>query len=84
MILRSHSDLINAIAYAPEGRFLASGGIDRAVHLWDLTTSSDSPIVLEGHTGAINALAFSPDGQWVAFVRGGDPEGPGRLLTSRA
>ncbi|MDE0504772.1 MAG: sigma-70 family RNA polymerase sigma factor, partial [Candidatus Poribacteria bacterium] len=51
-----------AAAVPSDGKFLASGGWDRLITLWNL--ESKKPIrELSGHTGEIHVLAFSPDGR---------------------
>jgi WD40 repeat protein len=53
---------VHALAYSPDGSFLASGGKDRRVTIWDAATSY-SLGVLEGHTGTVWALAFADEGR---------------------
>ncbi len=65
--LNKHTDGVLTLAISPDGRTLASGGVDRIVHLWD-TTSWQPRCRLEGHQGDIQALAFSPDGNHLASV----------------
>lgn len=52
---------ITALDWSPDGRFLALGGVDQAIFLWDF--ERDRAEVLLGHTGYIEQLHFSPDGQ---------------------
>jgi WD40 repeat protein/tRNA A-37 threonylcarbamoyl transferase component Bud32 len=57
-----HLDTVRAVAFAPNGRYAASGGDDRAVRLWDV--QSGRPVVrLLGHSDGISGVAFSPDGR---------------------
>jgi WD40 repeat protein len=55
------------LAYAPDGRTLAIGGLngDSEVRLWDLT-ADEVRGVLRGHLLPARALAFSPDGRLLA------------------
>lgn len=56
-----HDALARAIAFAPDGRLLASGHVDGAVHLWDLGRGLEIPVRLR-HDGSIGDIVFSPDG----------------------
>jgi WD40 repeat protein len=52
------------VAFSPDGRYLASGGIDRTLRLWDPTTGHEIRAFF-GHEGFVRGLAFSPDGRWL-------------------
>ncbi|KAF9119519.1 Receptor of activated protein C kinase 1 [Mortierella sp. 14UC] len=45
-------------------RWVATGGMDKAVKLWD-ASSGEPGRVLTGHAGAISRLSFSPNGQQI-------------------
>jgi molecular chaperone DnaK (HSP70) len=54
-----------AVAFAPDGRYLASGGGDGMIKLWSLETGKELG-ALSGHTNWIYSVAFSPDGRFLA------------------
>lgn len=60
--------MANAIAISSDSRWLATGGTDSDVRLWDLHSDhpENSSIVLQVHTSSIQSLAFSPGGRWLA------------------
>ena len=67
-----HLGGVAALAFSPSDSRLASGGGDRAIHLWDLTQPTSAPTVLSGHDAEVRAVAFSPDG--TLLLSGGQDE----------
>ncbi|MDE0634900.1 MAG: leucine-rich repeat domain-containing protein [Candidatus Poribacteria bacterium] len=66
---------IRALAFSPDGKFLASGSEDKKVQVWH-TSGSTRNATLKGHTGWITALTFSKDGKILAS---GDTDSTVRL-----
>ena len=64
-----HTQSVNAVAFSPDNRWLASGGKDNVIKIWDLTTGNVLR-TLYGHSSNINALAVSDDGKLLASGSG--------------
>ncbi|XP_020551816.1 U3 snoRNP-associated protein-like EMB2271 isoform X2 [Sesamum indicum] len=52
-----HSKHVLALAVSSDGRYLASGGLDRYVHLWDIRTREHIQ-AFPGHKGPVSCLTF--------------------------
>jgi eukaryotic-like serine/threonine-protein kinase len=61
--------LLRAVAFSPDGHYLACGGgtherggrqLPGEVHVWDLVKSREA-FPLSGHAGAVTAIAFAPN-----------------------
>ncbi|MEH2082163.1 MAG: hypothetical protein V7K89_19960 [Nostoc sp.] len=66
-IAHAHLSEVLSLAISPDGQTLVSGGADRTIKLWNLTTGTKKiPHILEGHAGRIWCIAISPDGKKIA------------------
>jgi len=64
-LLAKTADVFLVARFSPDGRLLAAGGSDNAVHLVDVA-SGKQLLVIEQHADWITDLAFSPDGLMLA------------------
>jgi WD40 repeat protein len=66
--LKGHTAAVEALAFSPDRRLLASGGRDGAGHLWDVASSSKpgAYTVFRKSGEGFRSLAFSPNGRILA------------------
>ena len=63
---RAGISTIDALAFAPDGRTLASGGQhDDVVHIWEVCTGGERYRHI-GHQGQLDCAAYSPNGKLLA------------------
>jgi WD40 repeat protein len=59
--LEGHTEEVTCLQYSLDGKYLASGSLDKSIRLWPLKTeSADHSIILAGNDSFATALAFSP------------------------
>jgi WD40 repeat protein len=66
--MKKHKPWVNALAFSPDGRSIASAGDDGDICLWEVATGKERRC-FRGHQGRydrIKCLAFSPGGELLA------------------
>jgi WD40 repeat protein len=67
-VLRGHTSYVYLVAYSPDGRWIASGGWDNTLRLWDARTGEAACAPLD-NGDLVKTLAFSPDGSRLVSAR---------------
>ena len=62
--LRDHLDYVYAVTFSPDGRWIASGGWDKAIRIWDRRTGKLEHTLL-GSRGFVRGLSFRPDSKQI-------------------
>jgi WD40 repeat protein/serine/threonine protein kinase len=75
-----HRGMILSVAWGPDDRWLATGGEDGAVRIWDTSTGRLAR-ALVGHSHGVRSVAFSPDGSLLASS---GKDGTARLWETRS
>jgi WD40 repeat protein len=62
-VLRGHGDIVVSLAFAPDGKTLASASWDGSVRLWDLAQGAERVVIRGAHGGQwVSRLLYTPDG----------------------
>jgi serine/threonine protein kinase len=63
--LTGHSDSVRSVVYSPDGRYLATGSVDKTIKIWEVATGKQLR-TLTGHSDTVSSVAYSPDGRYLA------------------
>jgi eukaryotic-like serine/threonine-protein kinase len=73
-VCEGHPSCVMCVAFAPDGRTMASGDVDGSVRLWEFSHKRPpTRAVLRVKSRGVHALAFSPDGR---LLVAGSVDGP--------
>ena len=63
--LTGHSNWVLSVVYSPDSRYLASGGSDNTIKIWEVATGKQLR-TLTGHSSGVRSVVYSPDGRYLA------------------
>ena len=65
--LRGHRDWVSSVAFSPDGHFIVSASVDKAVKVWEVAGRQSSLAL--GHSQSALVVAASPDGKcWLPMM----------------
>jgi WD40 repeat protein len=61
---QGHSNWVFAVAWSPDGKYIASGSRDNTVQVWHANNGTNVS-TYHGHNNDVTSLAWSPDGKYI-------------------
>jgi len=62
---RGHHNIVDGVAWSPNGTLIASASADKTVQVWDVDTGGVNVSIDTGHTDIVTSVAWSPDNRLV-------------------
>jgi WD40 repeat protein len=62
--MSGHTNIIDAVIFTPDGRYILSGAEDNTARLWDPATG-ETLHMLAGHADLVYSVAATPDGRYL-------------------
>ncbi len=59
-----HTNRVRALTFSPDGAFIASGGADGRIVIWNVENATQQSR-WDAHSDGVNALAFTPNGRFL-------------------
>ena len=63
--VRGHSEAVLAVAWSPDGKRIASAGVDETVQVWNIEPDG-TVLTHQSFSNSVYSLAWSPDGKFIA------------------
>jgi eukaryotic-like serine/threonine-protein kinase len=70
LVYLGHTAGVTAVAWSPDGKYIASGGNDHTIRIWNAKTGADR-LILHGLSGGVPAISWSPDSTLIASATSG-------------
>jgi len=67
VLSNGHIRPVLTLAFSPDGKWLATGGADKSVMMWEVATGNGHLVTALPDSDAVLSLAFSPDGETLAI-----------------
>ena len=65
LIYKGHTTTVNAAAWSPDGKHIASASSDDTVQVWS-SANGNTVLTYQGHSDEVWAIGWSPDGKRIA------------------